>query len=397
MKRTVTIFILMCVLGITGSATQIMAQSFDANRMNRDISIMENILAELFRTQYDAPNSDMLILEAGVFRARGIRGTYLTDYGIIFMIPAYDPMRPRMHSNGQGYSFYYNSDENPSDKTIDKETIETRITEFLMNYGSTIGQLKDNENVMVIYGTSSSARKTSFPILGNGRDATNIDVEENPVVSVSVSVKDLKAYRKGNLSADAFKSRVKTASTAEKESSDLKVMSTIFETGLRETSEKSFRMMGGASYMMLENFGAIFNFDARYMSGRDRAFTILRNGQSGVRFQGRNFDMRGQQKDNPQPDPAEIEAQEKEMQEEIKAAYADLKADVIEYLVDYGRTLTSVDTNQHILTSVNIGGPGMDDVPERVDFQIKKSVLEDLDKGKISRDNAMKKVVVTEF
>lgn len=397
MKRTVTIFILMCVLGITGSATQIMAQSFDANRMNRDISIMENILAELFRTQYDTPNSDMLILDAGGFRARGIRGTYLTDYGIIFMIPAYDPMRPRMHSNGQGYSFYYNSDENPAKKEIDEQTIITRITEFLMNYGSTIGQLKDNENVMVIYGASTSTRRMNIGMVLNGREVTNSDQKVTPVVSVSVSVKDLKAYRKGDLSADKFKSRVKTASSAGKEYTDLKVMSNIFETAMRETSENSFRMMGGASYMMLENFGAIFNFDARYATNRDRAFTIFSNGQSGARFQGRNFDMRGQQVDTQQPDPAEIEAQEKEMQEEIKEAYADLKTNVIEYLVDYGRTLTSVGSEQHILTSVNISGPGGDDVPERVDFQIKKSVLEELDKGKISRENAMKKVVVTEF
>ena len=65
------------------------AQNIDANRMNRDIRIMENILAELFKTTAEIPTAETIVISQGYFRQRSIRGTYLNDYGIIFMIKMY--------------------------------------------------------------------------------------------------------------------------------------------------------------------------------------------------------------------------------------------------------------------------------------------------------------------
>ena len=78
-------------------------------------------------------------------------------------------------------------------------------------------------------------------------------------------------------------------------------------------------------------------------------------------------------------------------------AYASMKTHIAEYLVDYGRTLNSVNSDQFILTSVNVGRTELEEIPERVDFQLKKSVLENLDRGRISREDAIKQVVVSEY
>ena len=76
-------------------------------------------------------------------------------------------------------------------------------------------------------------------------------------------------------------------------------------------------------------------------------------------------------------------------------AYKRLKNDLKEYLVDYGRTLSSLNDDHYVLLSVNIGGR-WDTIPDRFDVQIKKSVLSRLDNGKISREEALKSVVLKE-
>ena len=79
------------------------------------------------------------------------------------------------------------------------------------------------------------------------------------------------------------------------------------------------------------------------------------------------------------------------------AAFDKLKKDIAQYMVDYGRTITSVDSDQYVLTSINLSSNGMDEIPNRIDFQIKKSVLEDYDQGKITREQAIDSVSVTYY
>ena len=391
---------MMCLLGVAGLPTDIQAQNFDANRMNRDISIMEGILAELFRTQYDAPTSDSPIFDGGAFRVRGIRGTYLSEYGIIFMIPGEDPMRPRVRSNGRGgYSFYYNSDDDTQNGEVDQDAIVSRITEFLMNYGSTIGQLDNDDRIMVIYGATTSGRRMNLSEVLTGQTVADQDEKESPVVSVSVSAKALKDYRRGDLTSDAMKDEIEIAASEGKEYPDLKVMGNIYETALRD-NDGYFRMMGSVSYLMLDNFGAIFSFDVRYTTNREGILGFLNGNPPGGRFMGQGGqgqEMRGNPRNEPGAPQPNSDIDQEELEENILKAYDTLRTNIKEYLVDYGRTLMSVDSQKHILTSLEISGIGVNSIPERVDFQIKKSVLEDLDKGRISREEAIKKVVVTEF
>jgi hypothetical protein len=395
LRKTILIGLLSILFAPTLSA-----QTIDANRMNRDIRIMENILSELFRTQIETPTAETLIIDRGGFRQRGIRGTYLNEYGVIFMINRDDPFTPRMHVTGQGnYSFYYGSDsdsEGTSPK-VDETTIKCRITEFLSDYASTIGQLGDDEQVMVIYGAQTGSSRTvwNYRIAVNDVVVDEQSNEELPVISASVKVKDLKDYRSGRLDAEKIKERISFATSEGKEYMDLKVMGNIFETAFEE-SDTGFRMSGKPNYLLLDNFGAIFSFDTRY-SDREGAFTILNNSRMAV--QGlRRGDGRIQVRGNvTQEDVEEMEAKEEEMKIKIIEAYANMIANVSEYLVDYGRTLNSVESEQHVLISMSVSASRIEEVPQRVDLQIKKSVLENLDRGRISREDAIESVSVTEY
>ena len=375
------------------------AQNIDANRMNRDIRIMENILAELFKTTAEIPTAETIVISQGYFRQRSIRGTYLNDYGIIFMVPQYDQMRPRLEVAGQGgYSFYYNSDDENTSREVDEQSVVSRITEFLMDYGSTIGQLKDDENLMVIYGSNANDTRLNYRVVVSGADVSRKEQSKLPVISVSAKVKDLRDYRSGRIDAAKMKERIKVSTTEDKVYTDLKVMGNIFETALNESGESSFRVSRTVSQIMLDNFGVIFSFDAHYSDNSNERYRTL--DASGALYRAmQETQRRGRVRINnelSEEDVQKLKEEEQQLIENINAAFENFKTTIAEYLVDYGRTLNSIGSDQYILTSVTIQGR-IDGLPERVDFQIKKSVLENLDRGKTSREDAIKAVSITEY
>ena len=369
------------------------AQNFDANRMNRDIKIMENILGEMFKTYSGNSSNERVIFSEFSGNSRSVRGTYLPEYGIIFNVQTgsnFIYVNSSQGDNNNSNSFYYSSD-NSSDENeeVSESSVKDRITEFLKDYASTIGQLKPNENVMVIYGSKSN---NSFPALvvrsSNGKVESKKQ-ESLPVISGSISKKDLDDYRSGKINATAFDNKVKTASTKDKEYLDLKVMSNIFETALRDQDEESFRLSGNVNYLMLDNFGAIFNLDTSYRTNNH----LFGSGNiSGITVSGAYIRTNSR----TAPDAQEVEKEQAEYLAKVKDAYKKLKINLKEYLVDYGRTISSVKSDQYILTTVNIRGR-YDDIPERIDVQLKKSVLDQLDKGSISREKALEQVVITEY
>lgn len=404
--KTITKYLLIGLLSVSFALPQALAQNIDANRMNRDIRIMENILAELFRTTVTSRSSETVIFnEALGASSRGIRGTYLKNYGIIFNIPGFDPMRPQMHVTGSGsYAFYYGSDDDDTDKSsadreVTEEEVVSRITDFLKNYASTIGQLSDEESVMVIYGAFNQSRSYNVVLYNSQGNTDRQEVKALPVISVSAKVKDLADYRSGKIDDAKMKDRIHVEIAEDKKYPDLQIMANIFESALEGSEDNGFRMMRDASYMMLENFGAIFNFDTRY-SGNRNGFLGLRTtggNRVGVRVQGQGYTLPGRRVDVSEEEAKAIAEEEQKSKEDMLEAYASMKTHIAEYLVDYGRTLNSVNSDQFILTSVNVGRTGLEEIPERVDFQLKKSVLENLDRGRISREDAIKQVVVSEY
>lgn len=390
MKRIQQILPTLLIILLTSSLAW--AQNFDANRMNRDIKIMENILGEMFKTYSGNTTSERVFISESFTGSRNVRGTYLPGYGIIFNVQTGSSFVLSQSSGGEGSSnsFYYSYSTSSSDNDdvkVDEKSVKDRITEFLKDYASTIGQLKPTENVMVIYGSNS---RHSFPALVYTASNGKIDRKEReklPVISGSVTKKDLDDYRSGKINESAFANKVQTASTTDKEYLDLKVMSNIFETALKEQGDESFRLSGNVNYLMLDNFGAIFNLDASYRTN-NRLFGRV----SGITVTGSY--IRSSSRDAP--DAKEQDEKEAEFLANVNQAYAQLKSNIKEYLVDYGRTVSSVKPDQYILTTVNVRGR-YNDIPERIDFQLKKSVLDQLDRGQISREKALEQVVVTEY
>lgn len=364
------------------------AQDIDANRMNRDIRIMENILGELFKMQNSLPGNARMgnfVLESNFPGAKQVRGTYLPDFGVIFNIQNRNNVFFYESQNGNSYqsSFYYSSESSDSEEAeeVTEESVVSRISEFLKDYGSTIGQLDGNDKILVIYG-SKSRNSVVFKI--NSDDTNQEEAAESlPVISVSVPVKDLADYRRGRLNDSQLEERLEVATSEEKDYLDLKVLSNIIETALREQEPPSFRAIGGVDYLMLDNFGALYSFDVRLNSRRGGNAYVL---ELARRMSNRTVSV------NQNSDSETDE----EYQQMLSEAYESLISNTKEYIIDYGRTLSSVNSDQYLLVSITVHGRHQD-IPDRIEIQVKKSVLDQFDRGRVSREQALEQVVVTEY
>lgn len=393
-QKTITPLLVILLL-----APALMAQnSIDMNRMQRDIKIMESILQELFKTQWEEQGSKVNVVASGNFFSRGkdIRGTYLPDYGVIFTIPGENPRFVAYSSKENGgsysYSFRY-SDSEATDSEVNQENVTQRIKEFLKDYGSTIGQLSGDDRIMIIY--NSPDRNPGFGFfVGNDAERVKSDL---PTISVVASKNDLQAFRSGNIDEAEINSRITTSTANEDDKGrlDLKVMGNIFETALKEQEEKAFRIRGSVNHLYLNNFGALFFFDVRYASSSG-TFAISIPEISGLDFSDDEKRARIEVENVLQERLNESTKKQKETAEEIKQSFEKFITNLKEYLVDYGRTLSSVSSGQNILLSATVVSH-FDEIPERVDLQVEKSVLESADRGNISREEAMSRIMVREY
>ncbi len=370
------------------------AQDFDTNRMNRDIKIMENILGEMFKTQIISSEGTARVQVSGYAFFGGssssnVKGTYIPGYGVIFMIPSSSRSYVVSSRNSDAkVIFQYSSDGDNSDKSIDKESITNRISEFLQDYASTMGQLKPDESILVIYGSANSSNRINALTIRAAREAgdDNDQPEPLPVISVSAKKSDLDAYRSGSLNSDAFQNRLSVSESEDKQRLDLKVLGNIFSTALGDGDGNQFHLINSnsLSYMYLENFGALYSLNLH----RGHGLGSLRSNVF--------FNSNRDNDDEIEEMRVDLEERERKMNDILEQEYDVLITKTKEFIIDYGRTLSSLKDGQFLMVSLNISDSN-DIVPERVDFQIKRSAFDQLDKGQISREEALNAVTLTEY
>lgn len=379
-------------------------KDFDAERMNRDINIMENILQEMFKIQPAKTDLQTTALRAISISSSNIRGTYLPGYGVIFVIPKqrYGFIVSGSEDSGHSYVFHYSSDSE-NDNRVNESSIIIRMKEFMQDYAPTIGQLQNDERVMLIYGTEgggTSGRVTfsSGNFISSSSSSDNTQ-QRIPIISTVAEKRDLEAYKKGNVNKDAFNERisVSTVEPSKERRLDLEVMGNIFETAFERDSDKNqFHISGSVKHLKLDNFGAIYFFTVRRntMLGYPVNITGLFSASSSD-DSNQKVRLNAMSKVKKSDEEDAKEEEQKQIQEEIKA-FHEFRQQIKEYLVDYGRTLKSVEPNNHILVSVTIRSR-LDEIPERIDIQVQKSTLDALDRGRIDRAAAIDRITVREY
>lgn len=374
-------------------------QNMDNNRLNRDINIMENILSELFQVKSSSSSQRSRLVMAFGSRSEEVRGTYLPGYGVIFQIskPYANILITSTDEEEEEHTVVFQySDSGEEEEEVNAESVKNRIVDFLKDYGSTIGQLSSDEHVMVIYGGGPDNRNTPVNIFNSsGMKSAKSTGTDLPVISVSAQMADLAAYRSGDLNVQKFRNRLSISETERNntEDKDLRIMSKIFETAY-EDNEDGFEVRGSVDYLKLDNFGALFFFEARKGTNYAISDIQIRSVSDSNNAQRVRALVETRQALEEQQKAAE--QQREELRKNAATAFETFKNELKEYLVDYGRTLSSVDSNQYILLSINLN-VSVDEIPERIDLQIAKSVLDQMDRGDIDREQAISRVSIREY
>jgi hypothetical protein len=285
-------------------------------------------------------------------------------------------------------TFYYDSNENSGDNQVSEETVINRIKDFLKDYAPTIGQLKNGEHITIVYGK----RNENLPHLRvfniSGESKAEEEVEQVPVITVSAKTEDLLALKNGSLSSDNFADRliISKQDKEEKQRLDLEVMGNILKTAFEEGDGDSFHLINtnSLSYVSIDGFGVHYTLDMHRGHGLE-AFTF-----GALRSFGRA------NSEEAEESAKKIQEAKEKREATLKTEYETLKDQMMQYLVDYGRTLNSLESDQFLIVTTNISDH-QDIVPAQVNFQLKKSILEQLDRGQISREAAMNAVTITEY
>ena len=363
MSKKITIGLL-----IVFSTMVAVAQSFDEERMNRDLKVAENILTTL--------------ISEGSSRSRlfnGVESNYIPDYGVIFTVPEgtyiYSASGKSIIYSGSNNNETYIIASDEGDKGKEKKKLSAeewnklvdekhkeQITIFLVDYADLIGQLEPSHRIVV-----QTRSKDNFVTLDGRRKS------KTSAISGQILKSDLNAYKQGKLNRDEVMDKISFTSEKDKEiSKDLELFATIFsrlyEPDLSNTYYLASRSM---SYTQLDGLGVTFNLKVYSSNSNNNGHTITTTGESGLTQEERNT--------------------------RVNEMYPAFKQTFLENILDYGRTIRSLKPEEMLVFKVKLTECKGCEMPEEIEVIVKGETLRSYDKGSLSRDAGVKKINVKEL
>ena len=435
--------------------------NFDSERMDRDLRIMERIYTDLQRQAAGVMGTiNTRVVHGSYFSGYGImfnvNETFSSNF--LFGTATQNPNTnlTSVFVKGFGTTNRYSGviSDSMRSKVNDattaltskiKETNETRevpvdslsiiayernkdvIRDFFANYIDAIGQLDDNDKVSVVI--SNRGNPIVYTTVStNSRLQTS---SFNPL-RAEVQIKDVVAYRTGSINESTFLDRIVFSELDSQASNqkELQVMQGIFESALRENKSTRFALSRNVNGVILTNFGAMFNLDIfvntnssvfGFPSNNIKAVEVIKSGDNSGFIElllmdstkviipnSQSFNVTGSVTEKPVDQI--IVSGNNSMVNGLKVArvegvYISLAEaldkfidETSELILDYGRTLRSLKSDELILISINqLTSQTNPDLPKRVEIQIDMQTLRDLDRGSISRDQAKQKLIVRKF
>lgn len=431
MKRVIKFWVVAMVLG-TQAAT---AQQFDQDRMDRDLAVAENVLSTLLRQEFERRS----------FFPMEVQGSYRAGYGVTFTLPT-DQM-PMFWSGenmvvldgtpgAYSYSFSMTDDEmDPEDeielkreiekaskemeraneemeraskelkrsqeemkrsaKEMERADQERRKTEkshqrmtvgaprvtamgkpsdslrkvynariivaaknFLTDYGDMISQLAPDEKIII---TNQ----------GGGQRWYFNQSEKRSLLRVETTRNDLTQYRQGKITRDQLLAKIKVTNTESsgKVEPDMELLTSIFNRLYRSDLSKNFFIQGQAYYERLNDFGAIVYMQVYSSNQVDDGL----------------FNM---------PTIALRNVTQEERDKKVKELYPVFEKELIENILEYGRTVKSLKDQEQLVFNVTLTKCKGCGIPADIEVAVKSSVLTDYNTGKVDKKSAIEKISV---
>lgn len=409
MKRVMKM--VMGVVAVLGSLMATSQTKIDDQRMQQDIEVAENILSTLVRQQFNKRN----------FFPMEVSGSYMAGYGVTFRMPRggafnmlfYRSMdepntvinAPTPDGFSTTYSYSFSKTERDEDekarekdgrgkeKAMDKAereairqkqqirtpkgmkvisdssmaTANQRFLDvaknFLTDYGDVISQLRPEERIVVTNRGEEFGGDFNFRWPGGE--------SRRSLISVEAKRDDIAQLKQGKITRDQFLGRLKTVNTetTDKLDPDLEVLSSMFSRLYREDLSKTYYTQGEVTYERLKDFGVIY-----YM----RVYSSSQGDDD-------RWDMPTiAMKDVPQP----------ERDKRVKELYPKFENDLKENLIEYGRTLRSLNHNEQLVFNIKLTKCTACGIPASIELSVNSTVLKDYSSGKATKEASIAKVNV---
>lgn len=380
----------------------------DDERMKRDIEVAENVLATLIKQE---------LQQGRAFFGLDVKGTYQPGYGVTFRVPLDhsmplfvnflppEPPGPVIAHDGYHYSIRVGRDDQRREGEADTEEREEEedmlnrkreaedqkdkaglalkdksrerkkqradsarasynesviraAQNFILDYGDFLSQLGPNDKIVV---TNQSDRPHHFYF--NRGNHTRISVEGSRA--------DVTAFRQGKLSREQALKKltiINTESVDVKEP-DMEMLSSIFSRLYRPDLSKTYFSEGNVYYERLKDFGTIFYMEmVSSIENAPGRFTIPTLGLAGLDQATRD--------------------------KEVTQLYPAFEKDIKENILEYGRTLKSLEPDENLIFNITLTKCKGCGIPSTLEVAIKASVLQDFAAGKIDKAAAMAKFTV---
>ena len=393
MKRMIGVVALLGSLMATGQT------KIDEQRMQQDIEVAENILGTLMRQQLGRRN----------FFPVEVNGNYVAGYGVTFRLPQGGPLNMMMlksmdepnivNISGSDGSYSYSfSNKSKSEEKVEcvgcerekaeiekartrqrapramkisgdsvSATLEKRLMEvaknFLTDYGDVISQLKPDERIVITNRSEEFGGDFNFHLPGAE--------SRRSLISVEAKRDDIAQLKQGKITRDQFQGRLKTVNTetSDKLDPDLEVLSSMFSRLYREDLSKTYYSQGEVTYERLKDFGVIY-----YM----RVYSSVQ----------------GDDERWAMPTIAMSNVSTPERDKKVKELYPKFESELKENLIEYGRTLRSLNDNEQLVFNVKLTKCTGCGIPTSIELSVNSSVLKDYSSGKATREASIAKVNV---
>lgn len=414
MKKT---FILILILPLLFSFKS--GNEIDEKKMNRDLEIAKSIFATLIKSG-----------SGSFFGGQSIEASYIKDFGVVFTIPEHlvyfssggdhfihvpEPSMPEMN-----IEFDFNFEEDDTSTRLDNEKMraemdkakeqinknkeeiiiareksrvavaksrelrgiaesgagndidweEVMIT-FMTDYADLIGQLQPEDKIVINQKTPAN----QFVMVWRGDSKTEQQQFERSSISAEVIRKDLTSFKSGKINRDEFIKRISiTKKEPQKKIADLEMFAGIFDKYYSYDLSETFYTQGKPAYEVLNGFGAIFHVRA---SSPNQSYTRVRFYAPGA-----TSSVSGASSDKNKVDE--------------EALYPKFREDIINFMLDYGRTIRSLKDSDKLLLEIKIQACKDCKVPTSLEVSTNMSTLRQYDEQKITKQKAAGMIEIKE-
>jgi hypothetical protein len=392
MKKQIIAMVSMVITAI--GASPVAGQGIDEERMTRDIEVAENVLSTLIKQQLENQR---------VYFPLEIEGSYQPGYGVTFRLPAdytvpvvfsiagadniVNFTNPPTPPGADAFEYRYEIDrqrnqdqgtavagdlrlfrERSVERTqLDLDSIRDLYSlrmidaaqTFLVDYGDMVTQLPPQEKIII------SNQNNERRWVGRYFNAP-----KQRHITLEATKSDLTQYRLGKISREQALSKIKVINTetVEDVEPDLELLSSIFGRLYSQDLSKTYFAGDHIYFEHLKDYGVIY-----YM----KVYSGIERGDFSRRY--------------IMPTLALTDVDQETRDKKVKELYPVFELELKDNILEYGRTVKSLDDDEELVFRVNMTKCTGCDIPSSLELSIKASVLKEFNAGKIDRKAATAK------